>query len=131
MNHLDAEFVRAFEACELPPEEFHHRDHIRLALIYCRESGPAAAGRIAASIRRYAAHLGKSEKYHETITQAWMHLVDRAVRSSPSASGFDEIVMRFPDLLDQNYLAEFYSQATLATPEARNGFVPPDRKPLP
>ena len=126
----DAEFVRAFEDCTLEP--FHHRDHIRLAWIYLGIYGaPLAAVRISESIRAFAAHHGKSEKYHETMTQAWMHLVRHAIRLSPSGADFDEMIGRFPDLLDKNRLAEFYSEAALNTPAARSGFVPPDRKPLP
>ncbi len=72
----DDEFVRAFESCELSPDLFHHRDHIRLARIYLDRLGAAAAiERFRAAIIRFAAHNGVSDKYHETITIAWMRLV--------------------------------------------------------
>ena len=49
----DAEFVRAFEACELSNESFHHRDHIRLAWIYLQSYGALEARRrMAAAIRK-------------------------------------------------------------------------------
>jgi hypothetical protein len=116
----DQEFVRAFERCELSPDLFHHRDHIRLARIYVELEGAAkATERFKSSLRKFAAHIGKSEKYHETITVAWMRLV---------ASATDGDVEK---LMDKAYLERFYSPELLATDAARAGFVEPDREKLP
>ena len=123
------EFARAFESCELPPEAFHHHDHIRLAWIYVHRYGEAgAAARIAESIRRYAAHLGIREKYHQTITVAWVRLVAVAARSAQG--DFEEFARRNPELFDKSALRAFYSDAVLQSPAARAEFVPPDLKPL-
>lgn len=117
------EFVRAFESCELSPDLFHHRDHIRLARIYINRLGAAeATERFRASIIRFAAHIGKSEKYHETITVAWMKLVIHAVADAPAD---------LPKLLDQKYIEKFYSPELLATDAARTRFAEPDRSALP
>src|SRR5262249_60865903 len=63
----DREFVAAFEACEIANTEFHHADHIRLAWIYLRKFGLLDAfERFTTSLRRFAAHHGKPERYHET-----------------------------------------------------------------
>jgi hypothetical protein len=127
----DDEFARAFESCELSNESFHHRDHIRLAWIYLQRYGLAEAKpRMAESIRRFAAHHGKSDKYHETVTQAWMQLVAEAAKSRPK-DDFEHFVTAFPQLLDKSSLAEFYSDAVLRSEAARSAFVAPDRKKLP
>ena len=116
----DDEFVRGFESCELSPDLFHHRDHIRMARIYLDRLGPnAATERFRSAIIRYAAHLGKSDKYHETITIAWMRLV---IATSPEDHD---------KLLDKKYIETFYSPELLATDSARTQFVEPDRAPLP
>ena len=39
----DDEFRRSFERCEIPNDEFRHRDHLRLAWIYLRESDVSTA----------------------------------------------------------------------------------------
>src|SRR5258706_16190218 len=97
----DDVFAAAFERCEIPGYAFHHRDHIRLAWIYLRRYGLIEAERrIAESIRRYAAHHGASQKYHQTITIAWMRVVAGAMRQAPAAT-FEELVERFPKLLDK------------------------------
>jgi hypothetical protein len=123
----DEEFVRAFESCELSPDAFHHRDHIRLAAIYVSRHGTAeATERFKASLRRFAANIGKSDKYHETITVAWIQLVAHAMTTKPGGAPSD-----FAELLDKNYIGRFYSPVLLATAAARTDFVEPDRTPLP
>lgn len=127
----DQEFVEAFETCRLPIEQFHHRDHLRLAWIYLRRLGvPAAAVRLGESIRRYAAHHGKPEKYHETVTVAWLRLLAGSANRS-GASSFEELLAASPDLLDKNTLQQYYSPKLLAFESARAQFILPDRKALP
>jgi len=109
----DQEFVDAFETCRLPNELFHHRDHLRLAWIYLQRYGASAApARIAESIRRYAAHHGKSDKYHETVTVAWLRLVADSTGRTRAAN-FDELLASSPELLDKNTLNQNYSPKLL------------------
>jgi hypothetical protein len=116
----DEEFVQAFESCELSNAAFHHRDHIRLAEIYVSRMGPAlAADRFRTSLIRFAAHHGNSDKYHETITIAWLNLVVRTALEDRD------------QLLDKKYIEKFYSPELLASEQARMGFVEPDRAALP
>ena len=127
----DAEFLDAFEACQTPANEFHHRDHLRLALLYLERYGAEiAASRIAESIRTYAAHLGKSEKYNETVTQAWLRIVDAAACDREGAT-LDQLIVRHPELLNKNLLERYYSPDLLNSAAARVTFVPPDLCPLP
>lgn len=132
MNYLtDQDFVSAFERREIPNDQFHHRDHLRLAWIYLHRYGrPEAGTRIAESIQRYAVHNGAPGKYHETVTLAWMELVCCAMRSLPDAAGFDEILQAFPRLLQKGALAQYYSSGVLESETARRVFVEPDLKPL-
>jgi hypothetical protein len=125
------EFTTAFESCELPKEQFHHRDHLRLAWIYLQRYGhPQAARKIADAIRKYAAHNNASQKYHETITMAWLELVHLAQQSLPDSATFDDLPHAFPELLQKNALAEYYSSGVLESETAKRIFVPPDLKPL-
>ena len=127
----DQEFVDAFETCRLANELFHHRDHLRLAWIYLQRYGISAApARIGESIRRYAAHHGKLEKYHETVTVAWLRLLAVSADRSGAAS-FEELLAASPELLDKNTLHYYYSPELLALESARIQFVPPDRHALP
>jgi hypothetical protein len=128
----DAEFVRAFEACQLSNESFRHRDHIRLAWIYLRRYPELdAREHMAGAIRKFAAHHGKSDKYHETVTVAWLRLVANAMARIPPESSFEHLTAAAPDLLDKRTIEKFYSRATLASEAARAFWVEPDLQPLP
>ncbi len=128
----DDAFIEAFESCRLPATQFHHADHIRLAWIYLgRMSETEATARIEQAIRRFAAQNGVSEKYHHTITVAWMRLVASARRVTPEVCAFEAFLERHPGLLDIKSLIQYYSAARLEGVEARAGWVEPDLRKLP
>ena len=128
----DGALVEEFESCRLAAAQFHHADHIRLAWIYLgRMKEEAATVRIEQAIRRFAAHNGVSEKYHHTITVAWMRLVAAARRETPAECAFEEFSMHHPELFDAKALRLYYSAERPASVEARTGWVAPDRFELP
>jgi hypothetical protein len=110
VEHTDSEFLAAFENCSLA--SFHHRDHIRMALLYVERYGLEEGTRRAVEgIQHFAAHAGQSQKYHHTMTLAWMRLAAQ--------------------LLDKNALDAYYSVDLLRSTQAREGWVEPDLNPLP
>jgi hypothetical protein len=131
--HLsDEALVVEFESCRLPTAQFHHADHIRLAWILLGQMDEAeATRRIERAIRRYAEHNGIGQKYHQTITLAWMMLVAAARRATPHAACFDEFAEQHPELLAVKNLNNYYTSERLASPEARAGWLEPDLEPLP
>ena len=122
----DDEFIRAFERCEISNADFHHRDHVRMAWLYLRRYGAEAEERIAADIQKFAGHHSKLDKYHQTMTIAWMRLVAPAA----DLGSFEDVAATFPRLLDKNYLREFYSEELLSTDTARKNFAAPDKRPF-
>ncbi len=104
----DSEFARAFERGEIPPGEFHHAAHLRLALAYLAESESVdeATLKMSAAIRQFAAALGKADKYHHTITVFWIQMLAR--------------------LLDKNLPLAYYSPDVLWSDRARSGWVAPN-----
>jgi 2'-5' RNA ligase len=132
MHLADAEFVRAFESCELPNTSFHHADHVRLAWLYVREHGEEqAAQRMVEAIRRFAAFNGAAKKFHYTVTCAWVRLISAASGRTPAAKSFQEFLAAHPELLQPDRLGRYYSPAVLDSPAAREAWVPPDLTPLP
>jgi hypothetical protein len=122
-------FLSAFEDCSLPDSAFHHRDHVRLAWIYLRDLPLLdALGRFTTGLRRYAAAGGKPDRYHETITFAFLFLVHERMQRSPGAR-WEEFERRNNDLLGWNpsILSTYYRPETLASEHARVVFVLPDR----
>jgi len=70
----DQEFLTAFEQHTLA--EFSHQSHIRMAWLYLRADGwEKGQERIQREIQNFAAALGATRKYHQTITLFWASTV--------------------------------------------------------
>ena len=117
----DAELTRALEGGNLPNEGFHHADHLRVALVYLNESPSvdAAVERMASTLRRFAASVGKAEKYSQAVTEFWMYQMAAARALMPSAD-CEALVRAYPRLLDKDLI----DAATGATHSPGD---PPDR----
>ena len=76
----DSELARALERGEIANENFPHASHLHVAWVYLSESSSVkeAASKMRETLRRFASSAGKLEKYHETITLFWVHLLARA-----------------------------------------------------
>src|SRR5437868_14310992 len=128
----DEDFLRAFEDLSFPADRFHHREHIRVAWLYLKSSDATrAAERMAEGIRRFANHHGATQKYHHTLTLAWMRLVAAALVETPEGCAFEQFISADPQLLDLNLVAKYYSEELLRTAAARGTWVPADLQPLP
>src|SRR6201986_5204277 len=67
------EVVRKFESCEYAPDDFGHKLHLTVALVYLLDSNYAGAlERMRQRLRRFVAHHKLSGVYHETRTGFWM-----------------------------------------------------------
>jgi len=82
-------------------------------------------------IRRFANHHGATQKYHHTLTLAWMRLVASALVETPEGYAFEQFITAHPQLKDANLLAKYYSKELLQTAAAREAWVEPDLQPLP
>ncbi|QSQ21655.1 hypothetical protein JY651_41900 [Pyxidicoccus parkwayensis] len=128
----DADFLAAVEAATYPGADFRHRAHVRLAWLCLREHGfESGLERVRTLIQRYAAALGATGKYHETLTRAWAELVQVGLEAAPGHTSFDAFLDARPELTDSRLLDRHYRKETLDSPEARAGWVPPDVAPLP
>src|SRR6266446_3294129 len=98
----DGEFLRLFHDGNPSGEEFHHRGHLRLAwLVLSKHSRTKAESIVADEIRRFAIAKGASSRYDDTLTRFWVHLVGHAMANAPEARSIDELLARFPFLLEK------------------------------
>jgi hypothetical protein len=126
-----AEFEQMLAAVLPGDTRFGHRQHVHLTWLAVRRFGTAGAvGIVSAGIARTARYAGAPQKYHATMSRAWVELVGHHASGDDSAS-FDAFAARHPQLLDKRLLAAHYRSATLASPAARTGWVEPDLRPLP
>jgi hypothetical protein len=125
----DDDLVEGFEAAALA--EFPHADHVRLTIVYLARHGrDATLRRMMDGLQRFAAQKGKPEKFHVTMTRAWVEVIELARRAHPDAADARALVAACPELLDSNLLDRFYSPDCLRSDTARLAWVAPDRGPL-
>jgi hypothetical protein len=121
----DEEFLKAFEDCTL--EEFHHKDHIRMAWIYLRKFGyEIGSAKVKEGIKKFAAAKNATTLYHETITQFWIYLVQHVITSNPQTGTFEQFFFIFPPLRDAKSIFLHYSKDFLMTEVARKNWRNPD-----
>lgn len=126
----DRDFLEAFEAGTLPEERFHHPDHVRAAWLLLREESPVAAlARFSSALKRFAAAKGKTGLYHETITWAYVLLINERVQRAGGGLEWEEFASANPDLLTwrPSVLDRYYRPETLGSELARSVFLLPDR----
>ena len=127
----DGQFLEAFEGGAIPASSFRHRDHLRMAWLYVTRSGPERAERLATEgIRRLAEAHGVPQKYHHTVSVAWVRLIAYHQTRWPGPD-FEGFLGRSGELLDKRLLRGHYRSQTLASPSARATWVEPDLAPLP
>jgi hypothetical protein len=118
-----------FEAGALSLAELDHQMHVELAWRYLR-SYPMleALERFIDALRRFAVAHGKAGLYHETITWAYMLLIQERAAHAGEHS-WPEFMAHNPDLLahGKRVLERYYRADTLRSEFARAHFVFPDR----
>jgi hypothetical protein len=128
----DPELAAVLAAITGPGGEFRHRQHIHLAFLAVRRYGmPEATGRVCTWIRGIAAYQRAPQKYHHTVSQAWVELVAHHVAAGPDCTDFEDFARRNPALLNKRLLSRHYRSSTLAAAAARHGWVGPDLLPFP
>lgn len=127
------EFLEAFETCRLEKAGWTHAAHVRMAWLYQERLGlEAALAKVIEGIRRYNGSQGNVTGYHETITQAFFHLVAYRRLCTPGVS-WAEFSATHADLSGRagTLLRRHFSEALLGADDAKGVFLEPDRTPLP
>jgi hypothetical protein len=121
--------VDRLERCLLGKEEFHHRDHLTVAVVYLYASDlETAMDRMRASLKRFAAHHGVTGLYHETLTRFWLRQIDQRLDRRLC---LEQSVKKVHDKLGSKNLAfEYYSRERIDSKEAKEKWIEPDLKPL-
>jgi hypothetical protein len=128
----DAELAAILPWITGPSGQFRHLQHIKLAFLAVRRYGmPEATARICDWIQRIAAYKRAPQKYHHTVSRAWVEIVAYHVGEDPGCADFDTFAARNPALLDKRLLSRHYRSSTLAAGPARRGWIEPDLLPFP
>ena len=125
----DQELIEQFEDGTLPNEGFHHREHVRTAFLYLTKYPVLEALQIfSRTLRRFAEARGKPQLYHQTITWAYIFLIQERMARAGSKQSWEEFARDNPDLLvwKDGILTRFYRSETLTSELARTVFLLPD-----
>ncbi|MDJ0973333.1 MAG: hypothetical protein QNJ98_02585 [Planctomycetota bacterium] len=128
--------VAGFEDTTLPLAAWNHRAHLTVAWTYLERHGlDDATGRMRDGIRRYnQAHDLPDELdrgYHETLTQAWLRVLDGVRRIHGAGDSATAFLEAQPYLLNRLLLRLYYSREQMMSWEAKRTYVPPDLAPFP
>jgi hypothetical protein len=128
----DREFARRFERGEIRNEDFHHREHLRVAWAFLQESSSTeeACDRMRSAIRSFAASVGHAKKYHETLTVFWVRLLAEVRKHVDGSKELDSIFPAHALLLDKDAPLAWYTRARLYGDDARLTWLAPDLLPL-
>lgn len=128
----DQEFLHAFKNATLPPSDFDHKAHLRLAYICLKQLGTEkAVNSVSDQIRNYTKKWGATDKYHETLTHAAVYVMAHFMSIRP-IDEFDQLVDHFPRLQSNfsELISQHYSSALLSLPKAKEEFIEPDLLPF-
>ncbi|MEK2491710.1 hypothetical protein WN990_19355 [Kitasatospora purpeofusca] len=131
MTDRPADFDALMNEVTATAGKFGHREHVHLTWLAVRRFGtPAAVGLVSDGIRRTARYAGAPQKYHATVSRAWVELVGHHA-AEHGEDDFTAFADHHPALLDKRLLTRFYRPATLAHPRAKADWVEPDLAPFP
>src|ERR1700680_3585278 len=82
-------------------------------------------------IRHFATAHGAADRFHETLTRFWVHLVQHLIETFPLVDRFDDLLARYPHLAAKRLVGRHSRPETLMSPAARADWIGPDLLPLP
>jgi len=119
------EELAALETGALDPARFPHPEHVRLGYeMLGRYSFGEALTRFSRGLKLLTAKAGRPEVYHETITVAFLALINER-RASERIEDWCEFRTSNLDLLDKHCLQRWYDAEQLGSDLARRTFCLP------
>jgi Activator of Hsp90 ATPase homolog 1-like protein len=128
---LDLRYAEQLQVVLAHGRGFGHAEHLELAWRYLElfelEEAERAMGQ---ALRHVTASHGQADRYHETMTVAWVRLV-AAHRREGDAGTFEAFIADNERLLDRELLKLHYSSDQMTSGDAREAFTAPDLRGLP
>lgn len=128
----DEVFIRKFENQALLPDEFKHRDHLRLTWLYLATYDlETTVQKACYGIKVYAESLGAGKKFHLTITDSIVRIMAQRVDKMEKKE-WELFLNQNRDLVDDaiSVLLQYFSRDLLFSEKARTSLIQPDLKPI-
>ena len=128
LGPAERELIAGFEDLNFPEARFHHAEHVQLAwALLADQPLLAAMQRFRALLKAYAAHLGASAIYNETITCFYLLLIRERMDQSGADHDWAAFSSANPDLFShpKTFLERWYPGGLAFSPAAKTAFLPP------
>ena len=128
----DATFLEQFENQTLDPVQFSHLGHLRLAWLYLEKNDvDTASKKVCTGIKVYAGSLGAHDKFHMTITDSLVRIIDARIRANQIET-WEGFVNNNQDLVEDalSLLERYFSKEVLFSAQAKMTLVTPDLQPI-
>lgn len=132
-NSLDDQnFIKQFEELTLDPAYFDHRGHLRIAWLYLSQNlSLQSIDKICLGIKRYASHLGASDKYHHSLSYTLVLIIAKRIAQAPTEN-LSDFIDNNPELTSSTLelVQACFSFDLLSHPTAKTQLIKPDIGPL-
>jgi hypothetical protein len=128
LGRAERELIAGFEDLSFPEARFHHAEHVQLAWALLAEQPLLGAmRRFRTLLKAYAAHLGASAIYNETITCFYLLLIRERMDGLGAEHDWATFHAANPDLFThpKAFLERWYPSGLAFSPEAKAAFLPP------
>ena len=117
--------VDRLERCLLGKTEFHHRDHLAVAVAYLYAADfETAFARMRSTLIRFSTHHNVPQLYHETLTRFWISEVNKRLDRSMCLR--ESVAAIQQALADKSLPQAYYRKETLDSQEAKQRFIEAD-----
>jgi len=126
--------IAGFEDGSWPVAEFHHMQHLAVAVHYLTED-PVPMDTLRDRIRRYNVSQGgentEDRGYHETITRFWLEIVRAYIAALPAGLTPVDVTRRVVEEFapKRDLFRDYYDFDVLKSREARAVWIPPNQSP--
>jgi hypothetical protein len=126
----EEQFYEQFEKAEFDVDLFDHTNHVKMGWIYLKKFPlPEAMINFSKALKNFAAANGAAGLYHETITLAYLILINERLHRDPDQYIWETFRAANADLFDwkDNILQKYYRPETIKSVFAKKVFVFPDK----
>jgi hypothetical protein len=129
-NMTENNLFEQFENATLDAKIFTHSNHIKTAWIYLTKFDLLEAmTKFSSALKRFAKANKADKLYNETITFAFMILINERMKLTEHQQTWKEFAEKNSDLFDwkEHILKKYYREETLKSAFAKKHFVFPDK----
>ncbi|WP_135081193.1 hypothetical protein [Terasakiella sp. SH-1] len=125
---MEKDYIENFAKRAISPEDFDHKGHLYMAWVHLKWFPFQDANqKICTGIHDLATQFGAPEKYHRTLSEAFVRIVQSRLNEETKTC-FECFVKENRDLIEdsKSVLAQYYSHSRLYSAEAKSSWVQPD-----